>query len=166
MKGQAVSIDLVLSIVLFSLLVFGMISFLTSEAKNTESRSLDAKRDRLASSALYQLAMTPGRPENWNSSTCQRIGISCDQGKICKEKADALSSLYSSNYSQAKSLLNLDAYDVSIFICSPSNYSSCDYNITTGGRDAARAGSTSVSREEVISALDGNTVSVIIYAWG
>ncbi|MFH1448463.1 MAG: hypothetical protein ABIG39_06375 [Candidatus Micrarchaeota archaeon] len=165
MRGQAASMDLILSTVLFALLAFSIMSFLHTEIKSADSKFLDEKRDRLTNFAAYQLIFLSGRPDNWNSSNCDRIGLSCSQGSLCTSKISEIEAMYSSDYNETRNLLNLVAYDVSIHICSTGNYSDCDYNFTTQDREADRAASSSVSRAELVSTLNGELVSVIVYAW-
>ncbi len=165
MKAQAAAIDLVFATIIFLLMAFTLVSFMHSEIKNTEVIFSDDKRDRFTQAAASQLAFSGGRPENWDSSNYERIGLLCGQGELCTRKVTALNSLYSSDYNSTKDKLNLGSYDVSIYICSPTNYSNCDYNITTSERDSNRTASTAVSRAERLSELDGEIVSVIIYSW-
>ncbi len=165
MRGQIASIDLVLATITLSVLVFVLVSFLDAEMKNSESLGFDEKRGAQALFAVQQLALTPGRPDNWDSSTCERAGLSCGEGTLCAEKLSRLSTLYSSNYTLARSSLGLSAYEVSVLVCNSSSYSQCYYNLSTQERENARANSSHVSRAEAVSSLDGSAVSVIVYAW-
>lgn len=165
MRGQAASADLILSAIALFVLAFTISSFLLAETMNTESASLNERRDRLATAAALQLAQSAGTPENWNESTCERLGLSCGVGVICPEKAAGLSSLYSSNYNLTRTALNLGAYEISIMICNSSSYSECAYNLTTEARELDRLNSTKVSRGEALSSLDGQAVSIVVYAW-
>ncbi len=165
MRGQIASVDLVFSTLILVIVALTLISFLNTELKTSESLSLDEKRDGLVLSAAQQLALTTGRPENWNASTCERAGLSCGEGLLCIEKISSLSSLYSSDYNKTRGLIGLGAYEVSILICKPNDYSSCDYNFSTQARETDRLNSSHVSRAEVLSTLGGKTVSVIVYAW-
>lgn len=165
MKGQAVSLDLVLSVIILSLLAFTLVSFLSAESKNAEMRFLDEKRDRLALSALSELASSSGRPDNWGYSNCERLGLSSEQGTFDSSKVIALRAMYLFNYNRTRSLLNLGAYDISILVCSSSNYSSCTYNMSTSARELDRQTSNHVSRVEAVSTLNGQTVSLIMYVW-
>ena len=165
MRGQIASIDIVFSTILLGILAFTIISFANTELKASGSFSLDEKRDGLTLLAAQQLALTAGRPENWNASNCERLGLSCGEGELCAEKISGISSLYSSDYNLTRKHIGLGAYDVSILVCSPNNYSSCDYNLSTQARETDRLNSSHVSRAEVLSTLGGKTVSVIIYAW-
>ncbi len=165
MRGQAATIDVIFSTVALLLLVFGLVSFLSAETGNAQAGQSSNERDRLALSTLTELVQTPGEPENWSASDCARPGLSCGEGKICPDKLENLSSLYFSDYDRARRLLNLQAYQVSIFICDPSNHSSCSYALSAQAREESRLASSQVSREEMLSTLDGKTVSVIIFAW-
>ncbi|MFH1470555.1 MAG: hypothetical protein ABIF01_02300 [Candidatus Micrarchaeota archaeon] len=165
MRAQIASIDLLLSTIALSVLALTLITFIEAEIRNTESATADERRDAFSFAAVQELALTPGSPENWDIDSCERIGLSCAEGELCAEKISLLSSLYSSDYNGTKRLLGLGAYDVSILICAPYDYSSCDYNFSTQAREDDRAGSNHVSRAEALSTLGGKTVSVIIYAW-
>jgi len=165
LRGQAASIDLLLSTIALSILALTLITFVEAEIKNSESATADERRDAFSFAAIQELALTPGRPENWDIDSCERIGLSCTEGELCAEKISMLSSLYSSDYNRTRRLLGLGAYDVSILVCQPSDYSSCDFNLSTQEREDDRAGSNHVSRAEALSTLGGETVSVIIYAW-
>ncbi|MFH0817775.1 MAG: hypothetical protein V1909_04025 [Candidatus Micrarchaeota archaeon] len=165
MRGQIATIDAIFSTIVLLLLALTIITFLNSETLNTESLALDEKRDALAFAAIQQLALTIGRPENWNATNCERIGLSCGEGELCADKISFLSSMYASNYSQTKKLIGLGAYDVSILICPTNNYANCNYNISNQARELDRANSSHVSRAEAISTLNQGTVSVIVYAW-
>ena len=165
MKGQTAAIDLILSTLVLSLLAFGIIAFLDAELKNSESAYMDLKRDWLAQSAAYMLANSAGNPENWNETSCESPGLSCGQGVLCPWKLSLLESLYSSDYNQTRELLNLLGYGTSILVCNPSDYSECDYNMSTQAGEDDRLSSHHVSRGEILSTLNGRTVSVIVYAW-
>ncbi|MEM0231373.1 MAG: hypothetical protein QXW00_01795 [Candidatus Woesearchaeota archaeon] len=101
--AQVWSIDFMVGLLIFT---FAVILYFMYSGDIFSYDELDSEGLRIEASSIASALLTPGYPQDWNSSNVIRLGISEDGSRINVDKLNAFSEV-ASNYSRMKSLFHV-----------------------------------------------------------
>ena len=108
-KGQAFSIDAVLALIAFAVLLVFILGFWSQAAASSDKAKLRSRLEYAALSSSELLVSSNGVPYDWEKSPsgASSMGLSSDKNILSPAKAANFTAM---NYSDAKVLLGMD-YD-------------------------------------------------------
>jgi hypothetical protein len=162
-KGQVLSTEIVVSFALFlaALLVYVLGASNMLYSYSEERADLDMRQALLG--IADNLVLSPGCPADWEYSGQQAsyYGLAESPNALSRAKLSAAQSLFSADYSGAKTLFGAGMFDLSVSVVDANGT-----KIGGFGKAASAANGTySSASSERLAVLDGQLVRVRVQLW-